>query len=58
MRYRTLKELNNMAPFQSSAQRGLFYAKRARGEMSAKTVAKWEKETPKKKLPYHKKKKK
>lgn len=47
-----------MAPFQSSAQRGLFYAKRARGEMSAKTVAKWEKETPKKKLPYHKKKKK
>ena len=47
-----------MAPFQSQAQRGLFYAKRARGEMSAKTVARWEKETPKgKKLPKYKKKK-
>jgi hypothetical protein len=35
-------------PFQSQAQRG---------EMSAKMVAKWEKETPKGKLPYKKKKK-
>jgi hypothetical protein len=39
-------------PFQSQSQRALFHAKAERGEMSQKTVDKWESETPKgKKLP-------
>lgn len=44
-------------PFKSDAQRRLFYAKMGRGEISKKTVKKWEDETPKKKLPRYAKKK-
>ena len=44
-------------PFRSQAQRGLFYAKADRGEISKKTVKHWEDATPKgKKLPEHVKK--
>lgn len=38
-------------PFKSQAQRGLFYAKAARGEMPEATVQRWEEETKRKKLP-------
>lgn len=38
-------------PFKSEAQRKLFYAKAARGEISPETVREWEEHTPKKKLP-------
>ncbi len=49
--------VRKQAAFKSQAQRGLFYAKARRGEMSMKTVRKWERETPKgKKLPKHVKK--
>lgn len=42
-------------PFKSEAQRRLFHAKEARGEMSKKTVDEWEHATKNKKnLPYHK----
>lgn len=44
-------------PFKSQAQRGMFYHLMAIGKMDPKTVKKWEKETKKKKLPYHIKKK-
>jgi len=44
-------------PFKSEAQRRLFHAKAARGEISEKTVHEWEHETKnKKKLPLHVKK--
>jgi hypothetical protein len=44
-------------PFRSEAQRRLFHAKAARGEMSEKEVHKWEHETKNKKnLPMHVKK--
>jgi hypothetical protein len=44
-------------PFKSQAQRRLFYAKEARGELPKGTAAKWEEHTPKdKKLPEHVKK--
>jgi len=44
-------------PFESKAQRGFFYAQKARGEFSAKMVSKWERHTPKgAKLPEHVKK--
>lgn len=39
------------APFKSEAQRRKFYAMASRGEISKKTVEKWEAETPGKKLP-------
>lgn len=39
------------APFKSQAQRRKFYAMKSRGEISAKTVKKWEEHTPKGKLP-------
>lgn len=39
-------------PFRSQSQRGLFYAKAKRGEIPMATVKRWEKETPKGKLPY------
>jgi hypothetical protein len=43
-------------PFKSEAQRRLFHAKAARGEISKKTVHEWEHATKNKKaLPYHKK---
>jgi hypothetical protein len=45
-------------PFKSKAQRRLFYAKAARGEISAQEVAEWEKATKSKKLPERIKKKK
>jgi len=35
-------------PFKSQAQRRKFYALKARGEMSQKTIDEWQKETPKK----------
>ena len=38
-------------PFKSQAQRRKFYAMAGRGEISKKTVKKWESHTPKKKLP-------
>jgi len=38
-------------PFKSQAQRKLFYAKAARGEMSRKTVKEWEQETGDRRLP-------
>jgi hypothetical protein len=41
-------------PFVSQAQRGLFYHKMEKGEMSPETVKHWEDATPKgKKLPKH-----
>lgn len=44
-------------PFVSQAQRGLFYAKLKRKEISPKVVKEFEEATPKgKKLPYHVKK--
>lgn len=44
-------------PFKSEAQRRLFHAKAARGEMSDETVKEWEHATKnKKKLPMHVKK--
>lgn len=44
-------------PFKSEAQRRLFHAKAARGEISEKTVSEWEHATKnKKKLPMHVKK--
>jgi len=45
-------------PFKSQAQRKKFYAMEARGEISKKTLEKWEKETGKKKLPKRVKKSK
>lgn len=45
-------------PYKSKAQQGLFHAKEARGEMSKKTVEKWDKESKGKKLPARAKKKK
>lgn len=43
--------------FKSQAQRGLFYSKMKRGEMSPEVVKEFEDATPKgKKLPYHVKK--
>ena len=52
-----IESVRKQAAFKSQAQRGLFYAKARRGEMSMKTVRKWEGETPKgKKLPKHVKK--
>lgn len=45
-------------PFKSEAQRKKFHAMERRGEMSKKTVEKWEKETPKGKLPKKVKRKK
>jgi len=38
-------------PFKSKAQRRLFHAKAARGEISKKTLKEWESKTGKKKLP-------
>lgn len=38
-------------PFKSQAQRRLFHAKAARGELSRKTVEEWERHTPKGRLP-------
>ncbi len=38
-------------PYKSDAQRKLFHAKAARGEISKKTVAEWDKATKGKKLP-------
>ena len=44
-------------PFKSEAQRRLFHAKAARGEISEETVSEWEHATKnKKKLPMHVKK--
>jgi hypothetical protein len=40
-----------MAPFKSQSQRRKFYAMEDKGEISKKTLNKWEKETKKKKLP-------
>lgn len=40
-------------PFKSQAQRALFHAKAARGEMPEATVKRWESETPPGKLPKH-----
>lgn len=45
-------------PFKSEAQRKKFHAMERRGEISKKTVSKWEKETPKGKLPKKVKRKK
>ena len=38
-------------PFKSKAQRSLFYAKAARGEISKATLREWERATKGKKLP-------
>jgi hypothetical protein len=45
-------------PFASQAQRRLFHAKEARGEMKPGTAARWQAETGKKHLPERKKKRK
>lgn len=45
-------------PFQSQAQRRLFYAKERSGEMKPGTAARWQAETGKKHLPERKKKRK
>lgn len=47
-----------MSPFKSESQRKKFYAMAKRGEISKKTLEKWEKETGKKKLPQRVKKSK
>lgn len=44
-------ELEKEAPFKSQAQRRKFYAMENRGEISPKTLHKWEGETPDRKLP-------
>lgn len=46
-----MSELDKEAPFKSEAQRRKFYAMKSRGEISGAEVAKWEAETPDKKLP-------
>ncbi len=46
-----LYALEKEAPFKSEAQRRKFYAMKSRGEISGAEVAKWEAETPDKKLP-------
>jgi hypothetical protein len=43
--------MEKIAPFKSEAQRRLFYAKERRGEISKKTISKWESHTQDKKLP-------
>ena len=43
-------------PFKSEAQRRKFYAMWKRGQISKATLEKWEKHTPKQKLPKRKKK--
>lgn len=40
-----------MSPFRSEAQRRKFYEMAKKGQISTETVAKWEAETPKGKLP-------
>lgn len=45
-------------PFKSKAQRRLFHALKNRGEMSQKTIDKWERETKDKSLPEYKRIKK
>jgi hypothetical protein len=38
-------------PYKSQAQRALFYAKEARGELPKGTAERWQEETGKRKLP-------
>lgn len=45
-------------PYKSDAQRRKFHAMQARGEISSKTVAEWDKASKGKKLPERVKKKK
>ena len=42
-------------PFKSEAQRRLFYAKEAKGEVKKGTAARWQRHTTGKKLPKRKK---